>query len=192
MSTDVIHVITPGDHYSPRTGSAIPSVVHGLASAARAAGDDADFPPYVMVDGSTMHPRYDSALPIEYPGEPRPGRTQRYADVIGSRLGRARTNAVRYIRPLARELRLRRSGIVVAHNLPVLSSLLDDGGHRVVLYAHNDILRSYSRRELDRTLGGMEVVVCVSRSLAATTAGRLPTALAAKVRVVTSGADCRR
>ena len=29
-----VHVITPGDHYSPRTGSAVPTVVDGLVRGA--------------------------------------------------------------------------------------------------------------------------------------------------------------
>jgi len=33
MSRRLVHVITPGDHYSPRTGSAIATVVHGQCSA---------------------------------------------------------------------------------------------------------------------------------------------------------------
>ena len=34
MERSLIHAITPGDHFSPLTGSAIPTVVHGLAGAA--------------------------------------------------------------------------------------------------------------------------------------------------------------
>ncbi len=64
--TDVLHAITPGDHFSPRTGSAIPTVVDGLAAAA--GRDGGPFRHAVILDRTTMRPRYDSAAVIEYSG----------------------------------------------------------------------------------------------------------------------------
>jgi glycosyltransferase involved in cell wall biosynthesis len=182
----IIHVITPGDHFSPLTGSAIPTVVHGLAAAAARAGGPR---PQVVVDRSTWHPRYDSAEVIEYTGTRAPDRKARYADAIRGRLGSPRTAVAAYYGPIAEALRAQPPSIVLAHNAPVLVRLLRDTPHRVVLYAHNDLLRTYSRHEAGRTLRSAAAIVCVSESLAARTRGRLPEALRAHVHVVGNGVD---
>src|SRR5690606_35418111 len=58
----LVHVITPGDHFSPRTGSAVPTVVDGLSRHARP-----DRPrPAVVVAAGTYPDRYDSAEVLEY------------------------------------------------------------------------------------------------------------------------------
>ena len=81
---DVIHAITPGDHFSPRTGSAIPTVVHGFATAA--ARDANPVRHAVVLDGSTMHPRYDSAETIEYVRGSWLSRNDRALDLLRARL----------------------------------------------------------------------------------------------------------
>ena len=57
----VYHVITPGDHFSPRTGSAIPTVVHGLATGAAKRRRADQYPQHVVVQRNTFTPRYESA-----------------------------------------------------------------------------------------------------------------------------------
>ncbi|GAA3750941.1 hypothetical protein GCM10022240_00230 [Microbacterium kribbense] len=185
----VYHVITPGDHFSPRTGSAIPTVVDGLARAARAAGDSARYPQRVVVQEDTYQPRYDSADPVAYPGVSAPGMRRRLADVALGRLGLPRSGVRAYFRPAADVIRDRAPGIVLAHNAPALVPLVRDQAHRVVLYAHNDILRSYSRREAARALGGVAAVICVSDDLAAQVREQVPLSMRARVCTVVNGVD---
>lgn len=90
MSHRLIHVITPGDHFSPRTGSAIPTVVDGL-SRATPSGQPR---PAVLVARGTYPDRYDSADAIEYT-RPRPHNRDRYVDAGLSRLGLPRVMARR-------------------------------------------------------------------------------------------------
>lgn len=184
---DLIHVITPGDHYSPRTGSATSTVVHGLASAA--AREGSSFRHLVALDASTMHPRYDSATVIEYEGVAAPGRSERLADVARGRLGLPRRATADWFRPAVDAIAGRPPSIVLAHNAPVVPWLLRDSPHRVVLYAHNELLRTYTRGEVARTLGGAAAIVCVSDSLANRFRGPLPADLAARLHVVRNGAD---
>lgn len=186
MERSVIHAITPGDHFSPLTGSAIPTVVHGLAGAALRAGGPRH---RVVVDRSTWHPRYDSAEVIEYTGARPPDRRARYADALRGRLGMPRTAVAAYYRPIAEAVRAQPPSIVLAHNAPILVRLLRDTPHRVVVYAHNDLLRTYSRREAGRMLGSAAAIVCVSESLAERTRERLPATLRAGVHVVGNGVD---
>jgi glycosyltransferase involved in cell wall biosynthesis len=184
---DLIHVLTPGDHYSPRTGSATTTVVHGLAGAAARAGSP--FRHFVALDASTMHPRYESAIAIEYTGVPAPDRFERLADIARGRLGRPRRAAARWFRPAVDALAERPPSMVLAHNAPVVPWLLRDSPHRVVLYAHNELLRTYTKAEAARTLGGVAAIVCVSDSLAERFRRSLPARLAERVHVVRNGVD---
>jgi glycosyltransferase involved in cell wall biosynthesis len=182
----IIHVITPGDHFSPLTGSAIPTVVHGLARAAARAGAPRAG---VVLERSTWQPRYDSADVIEYAGVRGLDRRARYADALRGRIGMPRSAVAAYYRPIADAVRAQPPSIVLAHNAPILVHLLRDTPHRVVLYAHNDLLRTYSRREAGRLLAAAAGIVCVSEALAGHTRGRLPEALRGRVHVVGNGVD---
>jgi len=189
VTRNVIHALTPGDHYSPRTGSAVPTVVHGLASAAQESGTG-NYTHSVLLDGLSMHPRYESAAAIEYTGAPYPRRWERIADALAARAGLPRRSTIAAYQPLARAIKESdNEAIVVAHNAPVLAGLLRERPGPAILYAHNDILRTVSRREAAHQLGGVASVVCVSEYLAEQIAARLPAHLAARVRVVENGVD---
>ena len=185
----IIHTITPGDHFSPRTGSAIPTVVDGLASAAVVAGAPRHS---VVIDRSTYVPRYPSADVLEYRGVRSPRRRERYVDLLRGRLGGERTAGASYYGPIADAVRELSPSIVLAHNAPLLPWLLRGTEHRVVLYAHNELLRTYSRAEAGRVLNDVAAIVCVSSSLAEATARRLPQRLADRIRVVHNGSDVHR
>ncbi len=184
MSLPHAHVITPGDHFSPRTGSAIPTVVHGLATAGLAAGART----HVVVARGTYPDRYDSATVLEY--DERPSRRgDRYLDAASSRLGLGRPRARRrYAATVAAQASWEPS-VVLAHNAPQLVAEVDAARHTPVLYAHNELLRTYSPREATRVLGRAGAVVCVSGYVAERTADRLPPRLRDRVRVVHNGVD---
>lgn len=187
--TDVYHVITPGDHYSPRTGSAIPTVVHGLSAGSLAAGDGDRYRPWVVLQDDTFRPRYESARCLEFRGMSPPARWRRYLDVGLGRIGFPRRSTAAYFRPAIERLQSVAPGVVVAHNAPIVPWLLRDTDHRTVLYAHNDILRSYSRGEVARTLGHVSRIVCVSESLASQLSPHLPSGLRERIRIVVNGVD---
>ncbi|WP_353827033.1 glycosyltransferase family 4 protein [Agromyces sp. SYSU T0242] len=187
---DVIHVVTPGDHFSPRTGSAIPTVIDGLATASAAEG--APYRHVVAIDRSTMRPRYSSASVVEYSGVPRPNRNERYVDLVRGVFGRPRAGVRRYYGPAADAVRRHESAIVVAHNAPVLASLLEGSDHRTVLFVHNELMRTYSRLEAARVFGRPDIIICVSSWLAERVASRLPHHVAARIRVVPNGVDTIR
>lgn len=179
-------MITPGDHFSPRTGSAIPTVVDGLARAAAREGAQRHA---VLLDRGTYRPRYDSADVIEYTGVHGPGRADRYVDAARGRLGLPRTAAARWFAPIADALHALPPAVVLAHNAPIVPWLARRTEHASVLYAHNDLLRSYSRREAARMLSDAAAIVCVSESLAERTRDRLPRGLRDHVKVVGNGVD---
>jgi glycosyltransferase involved in cell wall biosynthesis len=185
----VYHVITPGDHFSPRTGSAIPTVVHGLATGAAESGDAGRYTQHVLLQRGTFEPRYASATAIEYPAADGPSRADRYLDVVRGGLGMRRRGAERAFRSAVGELAAVPAGIVVAHNAPTLPRHIEDSPHACILYAHNDLFRSYTRSEVSRVVGAADAVVCVSEFVASQLRARLPRRLHDAVRVVGNGVD---
>jgi len=184
--TSLVHLLTPGDHFSPGTGSAIPTVVDGLCRGGRA-----ETPvPGVLVARGTYPDRYDSAHVLEY-GARAPLPAQRLLDAGLGRLGLPRAGIRRELRAALTGLREWPASTVLAHNAPQAVPLVHPR-HRAVLYAHNMLLRSYSPGEVRRTLDGAVGIVCVSESLASQTAPSLPSDLAARVRVVRNGVDTAR
>ena len=185
MSLRLVHVITPGDHYSPRTGSAIATVVHGLSSAT----PPGEPRPAVAVGRSTYPDRYDDADALEYDEAPPLGPRERRADAVRARLGLPRTGTRgTYAAALAGQGAWEPS-VVLVHNGPQGVALVDAARHVPVLYAHNQLLRTYSQREAGRALENAAAVVCVSDDLAQATADRLPPSLRGRVRVVRNGVD---
>lgn len=189
MTRAVIHALTPGDHFSPRTGSAIPTVVHGLAQSSGRDQRASRYSHHVLLDSTTMHPRYASAAVIEYEGTPFPSRMERTADAVGARLGLPRRAVRRSYRPLADAVMDREPSIVLAHNAPVLTTLLRGSPHSVVLYAHNDLFRTMSRAEAADRVASASAVICVSADLAERMSSRLPAGLAERIHVVDNGVD---
>lgn len=182
----VIHAITPGDHFSPRTGSAIPTVVHGLASAAIAGGDARHA---VVLDRTTYRPRYESAEVIECEPSRRPSRRDYLLDAGQAFLGGRRPATAEYYRPVVEAVRALPPAILLAHNAPILPWLLRDTAHQVVVYAHNHLFGTYGRPELSRRLATAAAIVCVSEWLAERTRRRLPTRLRSRVHAVGNGVD---
>ena len=186
--TDVVHLITPGDHFSPLTGSATSTVVHGLAGAA--ARTTASMPQFVAVDASTYPRRYESATVIEFHGAPRPSRREQEADIARGALGRPRTATAGYFGPAADAILRHPPSIVLAHNAPIVPWMLRASEHRVVLYAHNRLLRTFTKAESARVLDGVAAIVCVSDSLAERMRRDLPVRLGTLVHTVGNGVDC--
>lgn len=179
-----IHALTPGDHFSPHTGSAIPTVVHGLCRHAKER-------PAVLVARGTYADRYDSADIIEYPmTASMHGATlaRRLYDAAIGRAGRPRPWASSVLRQPLVEQEQWDSAHIVAHNSPQLVPLVA-ARHDAVLHVHSDLLGSYSRRETSRTLASVHRIVCVSDWLADRTSDQLPASLRARVRVVHNGVD---
>jgi glycosyltransferase involved in cell wall biosynthesis len=179
----LVHAITPGDHFSPLTGSAIPTVVDGISRHGRR-----EPRPAVLVADGTYAERYGSADVIEY-ASARARRSDRYVDVLCGRAGLPRPGARRVFRAVLREQDRWPSAYLVAHNAPALVPYVDVGRHVPLLYAHNQVLGRYSARDAARVLAPAAAIVCVSDFLATQIRERLPASLHEKVRTVRNGVD---
>ena len=183
-SRRLVHVITPGDHFSPSTGSATVTVVNGLSAATPPNRPR----PAVVVATGTYADRYDSADVIEYEAKST-RRSDRYVDLLGSRLGAGRRRARDRYRAALVGQEYWDPAFVIGHNAVQLIPSIDSGRHVPVLYAHNDLLRSYSRREAAGTLSHVGAIIAVSSYLADQLQASLPTTLRDRVEVVGNGVD---
>lgn len=185
----VVHILTPGDHFSPRTGSAVPTVVDGLCRYAPDSWPRA----VVAVAEGTYAERYDSADTVEYPLAAElwlPGPlTERHVDAATALFGARRWASSRRLAPTVSGQADWPASFVVAHNAPQLVSLIDSARHVPVCYAHNHLLRSYSQHEAGRVLASARAIICVSAALAEQMASRLPPRLRSRIRVVRNGVD---
>lgn len=184
----LVHVITPGDHFSPLTGSAIPTVVHGLCASL----PEGQPRPVVVVARSTYAERYASADITEYE-QRRPWRVgalnERHLDGALSLVGLPRWGSRRLWAAAVEGQADWDPAIILAHNAPQLIPVVDHHRHRAVLYAHNQLLRSYRRAEARRVLASAAAIVCVSDALAGELSDRLPPGLRPLLRVVRNGVD---
>lgn len=184
-----VHVITPGDHFSPSTGSAVPTVVNGLCYGL----PPGEIRPAVVVARGTYADRYPSAEAIEYVEAPRlAAPVQRVAKLIdgaGSRTIARRPMTERSWRATLAGQRAWPASIVMGHNAPQMPRLVDANRHRPVLYAHNHVLRSYTKLEVGRVLDKVSTIVAVSDALAAQLSDHLPSRMHSRVVVVRNGVD---
>ena len=180
----LVHVITPGDHFSPSTGSATVTVVNGLSAATPPNRPR----PAVVVAAGTYADRYDSADVIEY-AQKSTRRSDRYVDLVGSRLGAGRSRARDRYRAALVGQESWNPAFVIGHNAVQLIPSIDSSRHVPVLYAHNDLLRSYPRREAAETLSQVAAIIAVSSYLAEQLQSSLPATLRDRVEVVGNGVD---
>ena len=111
-------------------------------------------------------------------------------DAVTGAVGLRRRHALRNVKEAAAAISRAEPGVVMAHNsAPVLS--LVDGKHQRVLYAHNDILRSYQRREARQLASSLDLIVGVSEFLAEQIRGRLSVGDRRRVVSVLNGVDTR-
>lgn len=177
------HVLTPGDHYSPRTGSATATVVHGLMSAHLASGGSG----VVAVARGTYEERYPVGGTVEYRLGAAPSRSRKLLDVASSRAGGRRRGAAAWYEPAIAAAAGAAPDVVFVHNGAGASSIVP-ARPPAVLYCHNDLLRTYTRREAEGALSSFAGVVCVSDWLADRVREAAP-ATADRVHRVHNGVD---
>jgi glycosyltransferase involved in cell wall biosynthesis len=179
------HVPTPGDHYSPATGSAAMTVIYELSRHHMAAGGQSQ----VVVSAGTRHD-YPVGECIEVAGPPLlPPRWAQAGDLALARVGLPRRWMVEAYRPACRGVDPSAQWAFL-HNAPAALRALA-GVHPTVpraLYVHNELFRTYSDREMDRAVSAADRVICVSGFMAARV-GERAARHSDKIRVVLNGVD---
>ncbi len=183
-----VHVPTPGDHYSPATGSAVMTIVYELARRHLEHGGRTEV---IVGRGTRSGYPVGERLEVEFP--PLPGRMKKAMDAGLGRLGASRRFATALYSPaLAAIDRDLRTPVFLHNNpapVPFLSAQRPQA--QVCLYVHNRLFRTYGRREARRTIAAAHRVICVSDFIADDLTSRLGRE-SANIAVVYNGADTER
>jgi glycosyltransferase involved in cell wall biosynthesis len=189
---DWVHVPTPGDHYSPGTGSAIMTIIYeisrvhaergGRTRVVVSRGTCEGYPPYEV--GEVV----EADLPLSLPSRP-----QRAVDALMGRAVLRRPVAAGQFRGVVEAMGRDFDGMLFVHNAPAAMPMLRERlpSARLCLYVHNQLFNTYSRREMGHVLGCCDAAICVSRFIADDIAARLGR-WSDKLKVVHNGVDTER
>jgi glycosyltransferase involved in cell wall biosynthesis len=180
-----IHIPTPGDHYSPTTGSATMTLIYEMTRRHVEHGGQSR----VVVAPGTRR-GYDVGDRVEVPFPSAPTPAHRCLDIAAGWLGRDRGFGARYYAPAAAAIEPEFDGPVFVHNDPsgVIPLRRRRPRARICLWANNSLFRTYSRPEVHRVIDACDRVLCCSEFLAGELRSRLSRGHE-RVRVVHNGAD---
>lgn len=183
-----VHVPTPGDHYSPATGSAVMTIVYELARRHREHGGRTEV---IVGRGTRSGYPVGERLEVEFP--PLPGRKEKAIDAGLGRMGASRRFATALYSPALSAIDHDLRAPIFVHNNPAPVPLLSAQRPQaqVCLYAHNRLFRTYGRREARRTIAAAHRVICVSDFIADDLNRRLGRE-SSNIAVVYNGADTER
>lgn len=180
MTISLVHLPTPGDHFSPLTGSAVMTVIDGMASAA------AGVTSMVLVAQGTYADRYSSALVREYAPARPPGRLGWLVERSGGSVGLPRRQTQASYRAALQALPAEPVDAVFLHNAPDAVPLVQPASP-AWLYAHNLLFERMPRRTATALVERSAGVVTVSGWLADRLAQRVAPTAHSKLHAVLNG-----
>lgn len=187
-SDTMIHIPTPGDHYSPATGSAIMTIIYELARVHQADGGRTQ----VIVSRGTRHD-YPVGQCIEVDATVPPRKWQKTIDIAAGRAGLSRRYSSAVYRPHVEAIPGDFEGPVFIHNnpapLPMFRERLPKA--TLCLWAHNELFGTYRDGELQRVLEACDVFIGCSDFICRGVRQRCPNATTPIV-TVHSGVDTHR
>ena len=182
----IIHVITPGDHFSPLTGSAIPTVVHGISAAMSIRGVVSS----VVVDKTTYKDRYDSCTIIDVQYDLQGlSVSQRISDVLCGFTFLKRPHIGQTYKVVRKALEAEINPVVVYYNAvyPAVQHKVENPGHTVVSWWQNDLTRTFSPRELNNILSKLDGVICCSDFIRSKLVSKISKRMNSKVFTILNG-----
>jgi glycosyltransferase involved in cell wall biosynthesis len=184
-----VHIPTPGDHYSAETGSATITVIYEIS---REHEREPDRRSFVIVSAGTRHD-YQAGTVVEVAGPPGlPSHKASLVDSIVGRAGLERPARIKAYRPACHAVPDDATWVFLHNAVPPLSEMAKNRPDVArALWVHNELFRTYGRREMRRCLGSADRVLCCSHFIADRIAARAPSA-ADSVRVVHNGVDIER
>jgi len=180
-----IHIPTPGDHYSPATGSAIMTIIYQFAHHHSRRGGQTQ----IIVGRNTRHD-YPVGQCVEVDFNlTQPPKWQKDLDVAASRLGLPRCFGQSRYLPGVHAIDPDFTGPVFFHNnpvaIPVAKKLRPNAKH--CLWANNLLFRTYDKRETGRVASTAHRLICCSDFIANDLRNTIGDN--EKIRVVRNGAD---
>jgi glycosyltransferase involved in cell wall biosynthesis len=181
-----IHIPTPGDHYSPATGSAVMTVINQFAIRHAERGGKTR----LIVNQGTRHD-YAEGECVEVRGSPYPPKWKKAIDAAMARLGLGRPMAAGIYSAHLAAVPADFDGPVFLSNAPAAmkSARKLRPRAKLCLCAHNELFRTYSDSEVRGVVAATDRVLCCSQFIADAITRRLPEAMTHKVRVVHNGVD---
>ena len=183
-----IHVPTPGDHYSPATGSGVMTAIYELSRAhARCGGET-----HIIVGKGTRHD-YPVGQCFEVDFYRLPNKPQKLVDAGLGFLGMQRFFSSQIYSAAFAAIDRNTDAPIFLHSaqgaIRRFKQRLPKA--QVCLYAHNSLFRTFSNRELRTTMDAADRIICVSDFLANALADRLGSRQD-KIKVVNTGTDIER
>ena len=184
----IIHIPTPGDHYSSASGSAVMTVIYELSRWHEREGGKTR-----LIVGRGSRHDYPVGECTEVQFSHLPNRNHKILDVLMGRIGLPRRFLAQVYKPAFTALSPTFEGAVIAHNAPVAMSGLKRASPRAraTLYCHNTLFGTYANSETRRTIAPADVIICVSEFLAEELRARLGSA-DDRVFGITNGVDTQR
>ena len=188
MRKDHIHIPTPGDHYSPTTGSAIPTIIYELSRCHAQNGGTTQ----VLVARGTRHD-YAVGECIEYDLFSGPTKYQKYIDVAAGRIGLPRYFGEKPYLSACAAIPTDFDGPIFIHNNPVAVRHFRRQRRQaaICLWANNALFNTYSNQEVEAVAEAADLLICCSKYIADDVTKRL-TKNIHKVYVVHNGVDIDR
>jgi glycosyltransferase involved in cell wall biosynthesis len=186
---EFVHVPTPGDHYSPATGSAVMTIIYELSRVhARRGGRTR-----IIVSKGTRHD-YEVGECVEVAATTPPSRWRKGIDAGMARFGMPRPFGSASYGPAGRAVESDFEGVVFVHNGPTAIELFRKRypKARVCLWAHNELFKIYAEREIRRLVERTAYVICVSHFIADGIKRQVGAELASKIVVIRNGVDVER
>jgi glycosyltransferase involved in cell wall biosynthesis len=179
------HILTPGDHYSPATGSAIPTIVYELTRQHVKNGGESR----LIVGVGTRHD-YPVGECVEVQFAALPDKKRKAVDVVLARLNLPRFYGPRTYLPASAAIPSSCEGPIFVHNNPAPIQMIKrrHPAALVCLWCNNALFRTYSRAEVNRIALHADRIICCSHFIADDVKSRLD-ANHDKVRVVFNGVD---
>jgi len=164
IGDDHLHIPTPGELYSSRVGSAITTIIEALARENRQNGGQSS----ILVVEGREHEDQGSTL-IEFPRPPRDWLTRREKalDIARSRSGGHRKHAEALYHHALQSVPGDYDGYIFLHNAPQAVRVVRETLPKAkpVLYAHNELFRTWGPGECRRLMSDVHRVIFVSEWL---------------------------
>ena len=154
------HILTPGDHFSAATGSAISTIVYEIACWHERNGGQTR----LIVGRGTRHD-YPVGECVEVDFPPLPSRPRKAVDAALGRLGLPRRFGESVYVPASTAIPRDFTGPIFLHNNPVALRMLKRAhpNAQVTLWANNALFRTYSDAETRRVIAKTDRVICCSQ-----------------------------
>lgn len=152
------HVPTPGDHYSPKTGSAVITVIHQL-SLFHHPGTK------VFVHRGTMDGYHDGErIEVNYSRTGTPPGWAKILDRVWGVWGDGRPLSGTTYTTIGQHLGKTFDGIVFLHNEPAAIDVIlaHSPNARCVLWIQNDLFKTYTNRQIRRVVDSASATICCS------------------------------